>query len=278
MRYDDLEYASCVVDGVEKKLLLDLYVPEKRTEGRHPLLVYIHGGGWMGGSKENCPNEIIVQHDYAVASIDYRLSHEGTFPAQIHDVKGAVRWLRAQADAYELDPQRFGAWGESAGGHLSALLGTSAKVPVLEGPHGNQHVSSAVQAVCDCCGPTDLTHVPPAFTEIPAAFLAPDAPHHPPPGIYGAWFEYTLATHKLVGGPVADRMELAKLANPITHVNPDNPPFLITHGELDELLANALREQGVEVTFVRFPELGHAHANNPKVMEAALAFFDAHLK
>jgi acetyl esterase/lipase len=122
----DLEYAR----AGDKALLLDLYLPQTGPglptgHGPWPTIVWIHGGAWRMGSKDNPHAARQAQRGYAVASIGYRLSQEATFPAQIHDCKAAVRWLRAHAKQYNLDPARFAAWGASAGGHLAALLGTS---------------------------------------------------------------------------------------------------------------------------------------------------------
>ena len=129
----DLTYA--VQD--DKPLTLDLYLPP--GTGPHPLVVWVHGGAWYEGSKEHCPAVPLTGRGYAVASINYRLSREALFPAQIHDCKGAIRWLRAHAIGYGLDAGRIGAWGESAGGHLVALLGTSGDIAELEGTVGGNH-------------------------------------------------------------------------------------------------------------------------------------------
>jgi acetyl esterase/lipase len=149
----DLEYARVG----ERSLKLDLYIPPHKQGERLPLVVWVHGGAWISGDKANprAPRELGDR--YIVASIDYRLSKEATFPAQIYDCKAAIRWLRANADQYDIDPDRIGAWGGSAGGHLVALLGTSGGVEELEGDVGDYlDRSSVVQAVCDFYGPTDL--------------------------------------------------------------------------------------------------------------------------
>src|ERR1051325_9803628 len=140
----DIEYARVG----DKPLLLDLYLPEKST-GPLPLISWIHGGGWQNGSKEQCrPALSHIAQGLAVASINYRLSAEAQFPAQIEDCKAAVRFLRAQAKEYNLDPNHFGAWASSAGGHLGALLGTPGNDNSLEGTiGGNLDQSSRVQAV-----------------------------------------------------------------------------------------------------------------------------------
>ena len=121
-------------------LTLDLYCPEK-VSGSLPVIVWIHTGGWSKGRKERCPAVALVQDGYAVASIDYRLTSTAPFPAQIEDCKAAVRWLRANASTYHLDPDHIGVWGHSAGGHLAALLGTSGGVRELEGTGDNMSYS-----------------------------------------------------------------------------------------------------------------------------------------
>ena len=146
----NLEYARVG----DKKLLLDLYLPEK-PQGPLPLVIWIHGGAWLGGDKADCPARRLVQRGYAVASVNYRLSNEAIFPAQIKDCKAAVRWLRAHTAEYGLDAGHFGVWGASAGGHLVALLGTSGDTKDFDKGE-NLGVSSRVQAVCDWFGPTDL--------------------------------------------------------------------------------------------------------------------------
>ena len=135
---------------------LDLYLPEK-VKGRLPVVVWIHGGAWMEGSKDDCPAVPFAAEGCAVASINYRLSQHAIFPAQIQDCKAAIRWLRANADKYHLDPDHIGVWGASAGGHLVALLGTTAAVKEFEGRGGNLDQSSRVQCVLDWYGPSELT-------------------------------------------------------------------------------------------------------------------------
>ncbi len=147
--YKDLEYSR----AGEKSLLLDLYYP-KTADGPVPVVVWVHGGGWKNGSKDRCPASWLVEHGYAVASINYRLIDEVQWPAQIEDCRAAIRWLRTNADGFQLDADHIAAWGGSAGGHLVALLGT------LDAP-SNETTSSRVQAVCDWYGPTDLLTMPP---------------------------------------------------------------------------------------------------------------------
>ncbi|MCP4589541.1 MAG: alpha/beta hydrolase, partial [bacterium] len=148
----DLAYVS---DGHERQKL-DLYLPSERAERPAPVIIWVHGGAWRAGSKDRCPAKRFVRLGYVVTSINYRLSQHAIFPAQIQDCKAAVRWLRAHAKQYNLDPRRFGVWGSSAGGHLVALLGTAGDVKEFDvGAHLD--FSSRVQAVCDYFGPTDFT-------------------------------------------------------------------------------------------------------------------------
>src|SRR5262245_55893196 len=189
-----LEY----VPGGHERQRLDLYVPAK-TGAPLPVIVWVHGGAWLGGSKEGGgPALPFVGKGYAVASINYRLSQHAKFPAQIEDCKAAIRWLRANAKTYNLDPNHFGVWGASAGGHLVALLGTSGDVKDLEGDDGTPDQSSRVQAVVDWFGPTD-------FTKMGGSHDQPDSPEA-----------------KLVGGPVQENKEKAARANPITYVSKDD--------------------------------------------------------
>ncbi len=291
----DLEYARYTLDGEAHPLLLDLYLPEPAPRPL-PLLLYIHGGGWIEGSKAGCPGEPLARHGYAVACVDYRLARatpEGcalTFPAQIQDVKAAVRWLRRHADRYGLDPNRFAAIGDSSGGHLAALLGTSAGVPELAGPEGTDG-SEAVQAVVDWYGPVDVTQGPVVFEDD-----ACTTPWDTLVGTYGGeetpYFYWTLAWSTFLGGSLADPevLERARMASPLTYVDAGDPPFLILHGEADDMvpieqserLAEALRRAGVEVTFIRLPNAGHHFGSPeevlPEFLEPTLAFLDRHLR
>jgi acetyl esterase/lipase len=256
-----VEYAK--PDGKPQRL--DLYLPEK-SEGPLPLIIWIHGGAWMGGDKYQCPAVYQTTRGYAVASINYRLSREAKWPAQIYDCKAAVRWLRAHAKEYNLDPDRFGVWGSSAGGHLVAMLGASGDVKELEGEEGNPGVSSRVQAVCDWFGPTDFT----VIGRFPSN-LKHDAPDSP--------------ESKLLGGPIHENEEKAKTANPITYITKDDPPFLIMHGDRDmtvpfnqsEILNEALKAAGVWVKFEPVKGAGHGFGG-PEVMRTVNEFFDEKLK
>jgi acetyl esterase/lipase len=258
----DLEY---VPNGHERQKL-DLYLPAKGP--RLPLIIHIHGGAFRMGSKsDGVPTEYLDQ-GYAVASINYRLSQHATFPAQIEDCKAAVRWLRAHAAKYRLDPERFAAWGSSAGGHLAAMLGTTSDVKDFDvGANLNQ--ASRVQAVVDYFGPTD-------FLQMDAQRLASGMVHD----------SADSPESELIGGAIQENKQKTRRANPIIYVSPTDPPFLICHGDADplvphhqsELLEDALMSARVEVTFYTVKGAGHGRFNDPKVAELTMAFLARHLK
>jgi acetyl esterase/lipase len=252
----DLEYAKVGA----RSMMLDLYLPDPPA-GKVPVIVWIHGGGWMAGDRKNPPGQELVRHGYALASIEYRLSTEATFPAQIYDLKAAVRWLRAHAEQYSLDSAHFGTWGHSAGGHLAALLGASGGVAELEGDEGgNLQFSSAVQCVCDWAGPTD-------FTADPNQAGAGSGPS------------------RLIGCAVGEHPEVARKACPVTYVGKSSPPFQIVHGDLDrlvplgqaQLMAAALTAAGVPVELLVRPFEGHG-ISDPTAIWARDRFFERWLK
>lgn len=255
-----------VPNGHERQKL-DLYVPAGVTNPL-PVIIWIHGGAWKGGSKERCPALRFVSRGYAVASLNYRLSQHAIFPAQMEDCKAAVRWLRAHAQEHNLDPQRFAAWGSSAGGHVVALLGTSGGVKEFDTGE-NLGVSSRVQAVVDFFGPADFTQM--------SKFSLPNAP-----------FDHDAVDSpesQLLGGAVQQNKDRAAKASPLTYVSKDDPPFLIMHGNRDnlvpyqqsELLRDALRKAGVEVTLRIVEGAGHGFAG-PEIDRQVAEFFERHLK
>ncbi|MBN2039205.1 MAG: alpha/beta hydrolase [Spirochaetes bacterium] len=260
--YNDLVY---VTDGHERQKL-DLYVSDSGEN--FPLIIWIHGGAFRLGSKtDNVPLEYL-EEGYAVASINYRLSQHALFPAQIEDVKSAVRWLRANAAKYTLDPDCFAAWGESAGGHLAAMLGTTGNTSVFDvGEYPD--VSSRVQLVIDYFGPTD--------------FLQMDS-QRLPEGMFHDTADSPES--ELIGGPIQENLEKAAKANPVAYVSSEAPPFLIVHGDCDPLvpfhqsilLKDALENAGVPVIFYRAEGEGHGRFTDPKIPELTRGFIEQQLK
>ncbi len=245
---------------------MDLYLPEKGNKA--PLILWVHGGAWLEGSKEDFAPLEYVADGYAVASINYRLSQHARFPAQLQDCKAAVRFLRAHAEQYHLDPQRFGAWGASAGGHLVTLLGVTASIAEFDVGE-NLGFSSRVQAVVDYFGPTD-------FLQMDDHRLPNGMVHNPPQS----------PESLLVGGPIQERkLEVAR-ANPITYVSSDAAPFLIVHGDQDPLvpyhqsllLEAALKKAGVPVQLYKVEGGGHGGFTDPRVDSLTRQFFAAQLR
>jgi len=262
--FTNLAYSK--VSGEE--LLLDLYVPEGMESP--PLVVWIHGGAWRGGKKDNPEHALqLIKHGYAVASINYRLSQQAIFPAQIIDCKAAIRWLRAHQDQYKIDASRIGVWGSSAGGHLVALLGTSnGHSEWDQGGHLDQ--SSSVQAVCDWYGPTDFLRM----DDVPGSMvhLSADSPES-----------------LLIGGDIRDHPEKTQLANPISYLDQHTsaiPPFLIMHGSADRtvipgqssLLHQAMLERNLNSKLIIVEGAGHGGPGFDDQVAPVRSFFDEYLK
>jgi acetyl esterase/lipase len=256
-----------------RDLLLDIYRPQSHS-GSLPVVVWVFGGAFRMGSKDDGQTATatwLARHGYAVVAFNYRLSQVATFPAQTHDCKAAIRWLRANAKKYALDGARIAAWGASAGGHLASMLGTSAGVAELEGDLGNASESSRVQAVVDFYGPTDFLQMD--------AQAPPEGMKHDPPDS---------PESQLVGGRIQQNKDKVARANPITYVSGDEPPFLILHGDRDplvpvgqsELLFAALHKANVDVTFNKIVGAGHGGAafDSAVVRAMVLAFVDQHLR
>jgi len=246
---------------------LDLHLPPE-SDTPPPVVVFLHGGGWRVGSRSSVgpayagqrPTafERVAQAGIAVACVDYRLSGEATWPAQLHDAKAAVRWLRARAGELGVDRDRIAAWGESSGGHLAELLGLTGDDDDLAGDVGITGPSSAVAAVVAWYAPSDLAAVP--------GDLGAD-PRDP-------------ATREalLLGAPAVEVPELAAEASLISHVSPGAPPVLLLHGAADgfipcvqsERLYQALLEVGVEVELDVYEDADHMWRGSPEAAEQAL--------
>ena len=251
-----------------RELQLDLYKPKAQLMAL-PVIVCIHGGGWRNGTRKDFQEYArnLAEHDYVVVSIDYRLSGEAPFPAQIQDCKAAVRWLRANAFKFGVDPYRIGATGHSAGGHLAALLATSGGVAELEGNGGNEGFSSTIQAAVPMGAQADLES-----DRIRSMT-----------GRGGS-----IIWHAFLGGSLDENEEMYQLASPRRHLDKDDPPMMFITGALDNMdtHANSIRDDmarmNVTSGLLVIPDAPHGILQEAKWADLALStttyFFDSYLK
>lgn len=279
IQWTDLTYAA---PRGFRPLKLDLYVPPAGG-GPKPLVIWVHGGGWLagdpragsqpGGPFTDWPQVLarLAARGYVVAGVSYRLTGEARFPAQIEDIKASVRWLKANAAAYNADPDRVVAWGASAGAHLVSLLGTSCGVAALEGPTKPGEPSSCVQAVVDWYGPINFAQLDRLAIPKSMVHEAPDSP------------ESLYLGCNLAACPPG----VVQSANAIHYVSEKSPPFLIMHGDADTsvapgqslLLRDALRAKGVEAELVTVPGANHSFvgvsaADGEPILQRVFAFID----
>lgn len=264
----DLPYAG----NENPKQGVDVYLPKKRNSDKPlPVVALIHGGGWVNGDRIGYAAQAIQlarTGDYAAVAVGYRLSKEAHWPAQVHDCKAAIRWIRAHAKEYNLDADKIAAWGSSAGGHLSSLLGTSGDVKELEGDLGpNTSFSSRVQCVVNLCGPEDFTQA-----------LMFDKEGRP------IWKDD--AVSGLLGGNAQEKHAEAVAASPVTHVTKDDPPFITFHGTKDqrvsfrhaETIHAALQKAGLTSLLVPITGGGHGSVGHPEVKVRGQQFTDKVLR
>lgn len=245
--------------GGGRDLHLDLFLPN-RGEGSHPAIVYIHGGGWRTGDRRHFWRQAarMASEGFVGACIEYRLSGEAKFPAAVEDAKAAVRWLRSRAPRYHIDPNRIGAAGGSAGGHLAAMLGTTSHLRQLEGRGGNTDFSSRVQAVAAFNPALDLV----AFGK--RASSRGRQVHNP--------------IYRFLGVTYPEDPELWTLASPMSHVSRDSAPFLFLHGTHDgvvpyrqsEAMLEKLRNAGVEAEIFTAEGAPHTFYSHPHWFEPTL--------
>jgi len=253
--------------GGGRRLTMHVLRPKTPPGRPMPVLAWIFGGAFRMGNKDDGIPRLgrFARRGYFCASLEYRLSQEAIFPAQINDCKCGIRYLRAHAAQLQIDPERIGAWGASAGGYLAAMLGATGEAPDLEGDGGWPGYSSRVQAVCDWFGPTDFLEMDRAGSEM--VHDAPDSPES-----------------QLVGGPIQEHPDRVARANPITYVRAGVPPFLIMHGDRDplvphnqsELLYAALQKVGAEARLVTLKGAGHGgpEFQAPEAARLVDEFFD----
>lgn len=257
----------------------DIYWPDK-FDGPYPVIVSIHGGGYCTGDKIGSDALVAwqgLERGYAVVSINYRLSPEDTFPAQINDVKAAIRFIKAHATEYNLKPDKIAVWGASAGGTLSALVGATADVPELSDLSlGNPDQSERVQAVVDWCGPMNLLTMDDQYEESGVKGFRTNLPTS-----YGS---------KYLGGLVTELPDLAEAANPESYITPDDPPVFIQHGTEDDWvpvqqsieyaakLKSILGENKVYLEIMPGVAHGGIPFNNADNVKKVLDFLDKNLK
>ena len=255
-------------DDVDPQLRASVWChPDAETPT--PAVLWFFRGGWSMGDRHCCePALHLLKHGFAVVCPDYRLSHQAKFPAQIEDCKAAVRWVRGMSDHFNIDENRIGAWGDSAGGYLAAMLGTTEEVREWDQAGPFTKLSSHVQAVCDWCGPSDFYRM----NDRPGAY------DHDAPDSFESQF---------IGAPIREVPEKIRLANPVTHINGHCPPFLIMHGQEDkavlpeqgQLLHDALLKKGAKSDFRVLPGYGHGFGKKTPadVLHPVVDFFKKEL-
>ena len=251
--------------GGDVDLELDLATPTA-GKGPFPAIICIHGGGWKGGSRQQLTplTELFAKSNFVSVTISYRFAPKHKFPAQIEDCKAAVRFLRANAEKYNIDPNRIGVVGFSAGGHLSCLLGAGKEADDLEGTGGNPKQSSKVQAVVSYFGPTDMT-TKTWTNDIENLFFIP-----------------------FLGGRFEEKMDLYRMCSPIVYCTKDSPPFLFFHGTKDvlvgihhsEKMTKKLVEVGASAELVTMTGEGHGWGGEKltKTLDQTVQFFKDKLK
>ena len=250
--------------------MLDLYLPKQRVDDKPiPVVVFIHGGGWSGGDRMGYDGTAAIQAStgkYAAVSVGYRLSAEAKWPQQIFDCKAAIRWIRGHTKELNLDADKIGATGASAGGHLVTLLGVTGGVKELEGEIGEYtSQSSRVTCVVNVCGPTDLA----------LPLMQGEAAKNDDPAVSG-----------LLGGKVSEKLDLAKAASPLTYITSDAVPIMTIHGTKDmrvnftnaEKLDAALKKAGTISLLVPVVNAGHATGFGPESDKRVQAFWDLYLR
>ncbi|MCX7520764.1 alpha/beta hydrolase [Microbacterium sp. STN6] len=266
-----------------RELGMDVYVPSDRTQPA-PCVIWIHGGAWLNGDRRYVPDiwpagepfGSLIRRGYAVATIDYRHSREAAFPAQLHDAKAAVRYLRHFAEELGIDPTRLAVWGESAGGHLAALVGLVGTRADLEGGVGVGGKDSAVSAVVDWYGVSDVAAMPSLVDSLPNDAMASNP---------GVTIEEPIDV-MLAGAH--DRAAAERDFSPVSHVSASAPPFLLVHGDADRLvpveqsrqLHDRLRQAGASAALHIVPGADHVWIGaefEPLVAEA-IDFLDSVLR
>lgn len=268
----DVMLDQAYADNSNPKQRVDVYLPQKPNSDKPlPVVALIHGGGWIHGDRLGYAAAAIQYArtgDYAAVAVGYRLTDEAKWPQQAYDCKAAIRWIRGHAKELNLDPDRIGVMGSSAGGHLSSLMGTSGDVKELEGTLGLfPKMSSRVQCVVNQCGPEDFTKA-----------LMNDKEGKP--------IVQDDAVMGLLGGTYEAKHAEAVAASPLTYVTKDDPPFFTIHGTADkrvayanaEVIHAALQKAGVPSLLLPVKDGAHGSVSHPEALKRARQFFDLHLR
>lgn len=266
----DIRFDQPYAGNDNPKQQLDLYLPKKTADGKPvPVVVFIHGGGWSGGDRKGYLGQaanLAATGNYAAISVGYRLSGEKIWPAQIHDCKAAIRWIRAHAKELNIDATRIGATGGSAGGHLVTLLGLTAGNKDLEGDVGeNSGQSSAITCVINFCGPSDMA----------APLMQGEAATKDDPAVAG-----------LVGGSLKEKADIVKATSPLTYVSKQAVPIMTVHGTADarvnynnaEKLDAALKQAGATSLLIPMTGAGHGIPVGPELAKRMQQFWDLYLR
>jgi acetyl esterase/lipase len=265
MRFDQ-PYAG----NTNPRQMLDLYLPKKPNSDKPlPMVIYIHGGGWVAGDRAGYAGQAAKQAatgNYAAASIGYRLAPQAVWPAQLYDCKAAIRWIRGHAKEFNIDPDRIAVLGGSAGGHLVVMLGLTGDVKELEGDVGEfTKLKSNVTCGVNYCGPTDLA----------TPLMQGDAALKDDP-----------AVSQLIGGSIKDKLDVAKAASPLTYVTKNAVPFLTAHGTKDMRvnytnatnLDAALKKVGASSLLIPVTDGTHGVNGGPELEKRVQQFLDLHCR
>lgn len=251
-----------VKDSSHRAHLLDLYVPQKHS-GPLSVIIWLHGGSWQYYDKANCPAQHYLPKDFAIASLNYSYSSEAVFPAQLHDCQAAVRWIRANAQQYDFNVNKIGAWGVSAGAYLASFLGTTGNTSAFGEPHADHgDQSTMVQAVSAWAGPSNLDSI------------GPQLGYHRDE--YPSKLSFVSA---LLGGDLS--AEKLKSCSPITYATSSAPPFFLMHGAQDDLvplaqsqeLYDALVNHKAPVSILVDEQSGHDLMTRDHIIET-MRFFE----
>ncbi|AKG34852.1 prolyl oligopeptidase family serine peptidase [Paenibacillus durus] len=271
IEFSNIEGTSLKLNLLVYRDPMDALFNREGNKETYPLIIYLQGCGW-GWSEQDIFAFVpqlaeFAKQGYVVATVQYRGSGKALFPGQLHDVKAAVRFLKANASQYNIDPERVGVWGDSSGAHLALLLGLTEGIEEFDGDREYLQESSKVQAIVDWFGPTDFL----SMSQYPSVFDH-DSPHSP--------------ESKLVGGAIQEHKDKARKASPSQYVRPDAPPILMMHGDRDDVVPfeqsldffKTMKQAGNDITLYKITGGGHIGFTQPHTLDVVKSFFKTHLQ